>query len=482
MKSLLRDLEEERGQKSAPSWVTKVWVRDPGPRSSRRWRNTDSGQVVYADSQPAGAGGDAAGGPAAQAGQTTATAAGGGEVQEATQGRGAASGGLPAHGPGHAGPATQLLEEVWAGLRAEQKLLNAGASPAKLPEGYTERAEVLRKEAHALYQRILGEAKWKLGEGEGLEAIRHHQDVMLRHYLAGMLDHREAEQKRTSPTGDVAEVAKGWGPHQFASTQFNLPVALAARVTNFALTIPEEELAESGIESESHITSRYGLHTEDGDEVRRLVENFGPIEATLGNVEVFPAEDDHGFDVVYIAVDSPDLHALHEILGQLPNTDKFPRYVPHVCAAYLASGEGAKYAGDNTLAGETVTLTELIFSAKDGTRTVIDLGAAPQPDHIEKGKDDLRRVALRRIGARLRAHKAPAPMPGYGKIFLLGDHVWYVGGDGDEDGFSKIVETKLGSVPGVTQVTYESEAFPPRSEGWKQVYPPEEGGWRDKLP
>ncbi len=99
---------------------------------------------------------------------------------------------------------------------------------------------------------------------------------------------------------------------------------------------------------------------------------------------------------------------------------------------------------------------------------------------VQKGPADLTRVALRRVGARLRAHTDPAPMPGYGKIFLLDDHAWYVGGDGDDDGFEKLVEQMLGAIPGIKKVTYEAESFPPRSEGWSQVYPPDEGGWRER--
>ena len=67
-------------------------------------------------------------------------------------------------------------------------------------------------------------------------------------------------------------------------------------------------------------------------------------------------------------------------------------------------------------------------------------------------------------------------MPGYGQIFLndenedVLDEAWYVGGDGDEEGFSKKVESKLRSA-GVKKVTYESEGFPPRDQSWVQVYP-----------
>lgn len=67
-------------------------------------------------------------------------------------------------------------------------------------------------------------------------------------------------------------------------------------------------------------------------------------------------------------------------------------------------------------------------------------------------------------------------MPGYGQIFLNDENedtaseVWYVGGDGDEKGFSKTVEDIFKSL-GVQKVYYEAESFPPKDQSWVQVYP-----------
>ena len=62
--------------------------------------------------------------------------------------------------------------------------------------------------------------------------------------------------------------------------------------------------------------------------------------------------------------------------------------------------------------------------------------------------------------------KLPGAMPGYGQVYYKDSSVWYVGGDGDEDGFHKKVEALFVKVPGVTRFIYESEGFPPRDEGW----------------
>jgi hypothetical protein len=62
-------------------------------------------------------------------------------------------------------------------------------------------------------------------------------------------------------------------------------------------------------------------------------------------------------------------------------------------------------------------------------------------------------------------------MPGYGQIYVKGRKAWYVGGDGDEKGFSKLVESRLKGI-GFTDVAYEAESFPPKDDGWQLAYRP----------
>lgn len=89
---------------------------------------------------------------------------------------------------------------------------------------------------------------------------------------------------------------------------------------------------------------------------------------------------------------------------------------------------------------------------------------------------------LYRVGQELASHRNPSPMPGYGQIYVndLNDvggkeaKLWYVGGDGDEKGFGDIVKESLKEAfPAVSEIRYEAEYFPPKDEGWRQVYPRE---------
>lgn len=159
-----------------------------------------------------------------------------------------------------------------------------------------------------------------------------------------------------------------------------LPASVTRDVLRIAARLPDAVLAtEDGREDKPHITVRYGTHTQNPDDVAELLAGTGVVTATLGVFTFFPnAESDSG-DVLLIAVDSPDLEALHRKLGELPHTDTHPQYKPHATIAYLTPGMGQHLVNelnkqrDLTLRGRRVFLNTLIFSTYDDDHTPIYL-------------------------------------------------------------------------------------------------------------
>ena len=86
-------------------------------------------------------------------------------------------------------------------------------------------------------------------------------------------------------------------------------------------------------------------------------------------------------------MDSPDLHRINALLRQLPHTNDFPTYQPHVTIAYLKPGQGAQYDGQSIpgVTGQTITLHSIAFSGKDGKQIEIPLAGEPAPDTIQNG-------------------------------------------------------------------------------------------------
>ncbi len=165
-------------------------------------------------------------------------------------------------------------------------------------------------------------------------------------------------------------------PHEFSSTQVNLHGDAADALRRLAGRIPDAHLAEDGREDEPHVTVKYGLHTGNPDEVKRLLADEGPtIKLKLGKTSLFPANHEEGFEVVKSDVESPDLHRLNKKIARLKHTDSHPSYQPHATVAYVKIGKGKQYAGDTSLNGKEVEVDHVIFSSKDGKKTKIYLGS-----------------------------------------------------------------------------------------------------------
>lgn len=98
-----------------------------------------------------------------------------------------------------------------------------------------------------------------------------------------------------------------------------------------------------GIEDEPHLTVLYGLHKEVTEEqIKSIIDQFeNSIKIEIDGVGIFENEK---FDVVKFNV-RPDtsLQELHNRLSELPNSDRYPEYNPHITISYVKKGRGKKY-------------------------------------------------------------------------------------------------------------------------------------------
>lgn len=139
-------------------------------------------------------------------------------------------------------------------------------------------------------------------------------------------------------------------------------------------TIAPEDLGDDGVETEPHVTVRYGLHDSDPAGVRPIVANHPPIAGKLGRVGCFyGAESGKPYDVLFVGVDSPGLHRLNAALATLPHTDTHPGYKPHATLAYVKAGLGAKYRTAMGGVSESFVAPSVEFSNPDKQKETIPL-------------------------------------------------------------------------------------------------------------
>jgi 2'-5' RNA ligase len=170
-------------------------------------------------------------------------------------------------------------------------------------------------------------------------------------------------------------------PHEFGSTQLNLPEDIAAAVSRYqARRIASVDLAPGDLETQPHITVAFGVPAStSADDVARALAGCPPtIAVTFGQLATFAAGDD-GVPL-YIEVDSPDLDRLHaQLVEALGITDTHATYTPHVTVAYIQPGSEPVYLSDQSpLQNRTAIFHAVTFSDPERNQTDIALTGGAQ--------------------------------------------------------------------------------------------------------
>ena len=103
-----------------------------------------------------------------------------------------------------------------------------------------------------------------------------------------------------------------------------------------------------GLQPRPHLTLLYGIHKEVTDEeVQSCFDGMteDDFKVQIDGVSLFENPE---FDVVKLGVVKTDrLQQVNEKLSELPNSNQFPEYKPHITLAYVKKGLGQKYADPN---------------------------------------------------------------------------------------------------------------------------------------
>ncbi len=171
-------------------------------------------------------------------------------------------------------------------------------------------------------------------------------------------------------------------PHEFGSTQVNLPNDLAAAIQDYQQRrINAVDLAPGDLEAQPHITVAFGVP--EGitlDDVARALAGTPPISVTFGGLATF-SEGDDGVPL-HVEVNSPDLQQLHaRLVDALRIIDTHASYTPHVTIAYIQPGSEPTYLADaSPLAGRTAVFHTVTFSDRERNQTDVPLtGGSIEP-------------------------------------------------------------------------------------------------------
>lgn len=158
-------------------------------------------------------------------------------------------------------------------------------------------------------------------------------------------------------TKEIAVIMKYW-------TQNNIPAD--------SLWI-DEDTGMEGYENDPHVTIKYGLHTDDPDDIDDITKGYGAVTIQFGNISKF--DDNPNFDVIKVdIITSKKLVSLNKLLSDnIDNTEMFPEYKPHATLAFVKKGECDHIIGDDYFTELTDNINQIYFTARDGSEHYIDI-------------------------------------------------------------------------------------------------------------
>ena len=167
--------------------------------------------------------------------------------------------------------------------------------------------------------------------------------------------------------------------HDFGCLMLNLTPATTAIVKYWArkfipedsLNIGEGETVEDCYEDTPHVTVKYGVHTDNPEDVAACLDGYGPVLLKFGKIAKFSRE---GEDVIHIEVDSNLLTEMNrELTETLQCTSDFQEYRPHITLAFVKSGTCDHLLGNDFFNILSDTVSECLFAAKTGDEYFVSL-------------------------------------------------------------------------------------------------------------
>jgi len=128
-----------------------------------------------------------------------------------------------------------------------------------------------------------------------------------------------------------------------------------------------------GLQPRPHLTLLYGIHdTVSDEEILNCFDGFkeDDFKVQLDGVSIFENPD---FDVVKLGVVlTPKLIEINKRLSNLPNSNQFPEYKPHITLAYVKKGLGKKYVNPD-YKYEIKNISKISYTRPDNTELNIQL-------------------------------------------------------------------------------------------------------------
>lgn len=113
--------------------------------------------------------------------------------------------------------------------------------------------------------------------------------------------------------------------------------------------------------SNPHVTIKWGLETNNVEELIHVLGEFIPIRVMIGKTSMFMADDYREQDVVKLDVFGMSLIRMNRLLSTMKHASIYKTYNPHITLAYVKKFHAIKYIGHNTVIGKKFVVDNVMF-------------------------------------------------------------------------------------------------------------------------
>jgi hypothetical protein len=279
------------------------------------------------------------------------------------------------------------------GVRQVQAVVNTGAEgePVKRAEVLIQTPEMneATDRTHDDYRKSQElRAAGKIEEADALE-----KKITAEHEAAAKLsESNQGERGKVVSSGQTTEQAASAAEpkYKFGSTQTNIPKDsdAAQALATARGKIDEDDLMHTGyggdgkgLETDPHVTVRYGIKGDDTAAIEKFLRSQAPFEATLGKTDAFPPSDhSDGAAPIIAHVHAPELHRMEAEMdkhGEFADRS-FPEYKPHATLGYVKPEAAGKYKGMTDTEGKTFRVNSVAITDRDGNAKEIPLQGSPK--------------------------------------------------------------------------------------------------------